>query len=88
MTLEIQLTESEALTLRQKAESIGQDLPAYAAELLRRDAARPIRTFEQIAQDIEKRRGEPLNMSEDEISEMLETAKHEMRAERQQRAAQ
>jgi hypothetical protein len=88
MTLAVQLTESEALALRQKAESIGQDLPAYAAELLRRDAATPIRTFEQIAHDIEKRRGEPLNMSEDEICEMLETAKHEVRAERRQRTGQ
>jgi hypothetical protein len=88
MTLEVQLTESEALALQQKADSMGQDLSAYAAELLRRDAARPIRSIEQIAQDIEKRRDEPLNMSEDDIGEMLETTKHAMRAERRQRAAQ
>lgn len=88
MTLEVQLSDSDALALRQRAESVGQDLSAYVGAVLRREASRAPRTLEQIAGDIEKRRGGPLNMSEDEITDMLEIAKHEMRAERHQRTAQ
>jgi len=88
MTIEIQLNDSEAVALQQKAQAVGQDLPAYVSDILRREARRPFRTLRQITEDIEKQRGEPLNMTEDEIAEMLEIAKHEMRAERRLRAAQ
>ena len=88
MTLEIQLDDSEALALRQKAEALGQELAVYAGAVLRREARRPLRTLQQITADIEARRGEPLDMSEDEIGDMLEVAKHEMRTARHQQAGQ
>lgn len=78
MTLEVPLKESDALALRQKAQALGQEFSDYVGAVLRREALRPVRTLEQIAADVEKRRGGPLNMSEDEIGDMLETAKHEM----------
>jgi hypothetical protein len=88
MTLDVHLDESDAVVLRQKAQALGQDLSAYVGAILHREARRPLRTVQQIADDIEQRCGEPLNMSENEISEMLETAKHEMRAERRRKAGQ
>ena len=69
--------------MQKKAHAAGLDLQAYVAEMLRRDARRPLRSFEQIAADVAAR-GDANNMSEDEVSEMLEKAKHEMRAERKQ----
>ena len=72
--------------LREQAERRGIDAETYAARLLARELARPRPTLEEIAAEIERRRGGPLNMTEDEISEMLEKAKHEMRAERRARA--
>lgn len=75
MKLEVQLDDAEALSLRRKAESLGQELAGYVADVLRREARRPVRSFEQIAEDIEKRRGGPLDMGDDEIAEMLEVAK-------------
>lgn len=88
MTIEIQLSDSETVALQHKAQAVGQDLPAYVGDILRREARRPFRTLQQITKDVEKQRGEPLDMSADEIAEMLEIAKHEMRAERRLRAAQ
>lgn len=76
MTIQIQLTDQEELALRKKAEAAGQDLAAYAASMLKREARRPVRTIEQIAADIERRRGGPLDMTDDQISDMLEKAKH------------
>jgi hypothetical protein len=49
------------------------------------DTRRPIRDIEQIASDIEQRRGGPLDMTDVEIGEMLEKAKHDVRDERNQR---
>jgi len=87
MKLEVQLDDSEALALREKARAMGQEFSDYVGAVLRREARRPLRSLQQIAADVEKRRGGPLNMSEDEIGDMLEVAKHEMRAQRSQRAA-
>ena len=84
MTIQIQISELEEQVLQKKAHAAGLDLQAYVAEMLRRDARQPLRSFEQIAADVTARRGEALNMSEDEVCEMLEKAKHEMRAERKQ----
>jgi hypothetical protein len=84
----VQLDDSEATALTQKAEAMGQKLTDYAGDILRREARRPLRKLEQIAADVEARRGGPLDMSEEEIGEMLETAKHDMRAQRNQRAGQ
>jgi hypothetical protein len=88
MTIPIQLTDQEGAALRRKADATGQDLSTYAAAVLKRDACRPIRSIEQIASDIERLRGGPLEMTENQIGDMLETAKHEMRAERNQRKSQ
>jgi hypothetical protein len=82
MTLQIEIGASEEMALRRRAEANGQDLAAYAAELLRRVAIFPARSLDQIARDIEQRRGAPLDMDEDELSECLEAAKHQMRSER------
>jgi len=88
MTIRVQLSEQEELALRRKAEVAGQNLQSYAADMLKRDAHRPVRTIEQIASDIAQRRGDPLNMSEDAVAEMLEKAKHAMREERSRRKRQ
>jgi hypothetical protein len=88
MTLEVQLNESEALALRQKAQAMGQEFSDYVGAVLRREALRPLRNLQQIAAEVEKRRGGPLNMSEDEIGDMLEVAKHEVRAQRNRQAGQ
>jgi hypothetical protein len=88
MTLEVQLNESETKALHQKAEALGQEFADYVGTVLRREARRPLRDLRQIAADIETRRGGPLDMSEDQVVEMLETAKHQMRTDRNPQAAQ
>lgn len=85
MTIEVYLILEEELALREKARAEGLDLPTYATNMLKRDARQPARTFERISADIEARRGGPLDMPEEEISEMLEKAKHERRSERRVR---
>lgn len=82
MTFEIQIYEVEAQMLREQAEANGQDLPAYVGGLLRRDARRPVRSFDQIAADIAARTQTTTHTSEEDMVEILENAKHQMRGQR------
>ena len=80
ITLEIPISSEAEARLREKAAAAGQDLTAYAAGVLERVAKRPL-TLEElsgpIAEDF-RRSG----MSEDDLTDLLESAKHEMRRRR------
>ena len=80
MTLEISISPEAEAKLREKAAIAGEDVDDYAAGVLGRSTKRPL-TLEEISGPIaeEFRRS---GMSEDELTELLETAKHEMRRQR------
>lgn len=57
MTLQIPITPEEEAALRRRSEAHGQDVVAFAAALLRREAHGRTRSFGEIAPDVEMRRG-------------------------------
>ena len=77
MTLEISISSEAEARLREKAAAVGADVAAYAAGVLERSAKRPV-SLEEISGPIAEEFRQS-GMTEDELSELLETAKHNMR---------
>lgn len=88
-TVKVQLTLSLSKTtqerLAERAAASGTDLAAYASAILEQSANGPL-TLEEISGPIYLRFLES-GMSDDELSELLETEKHLARAERRSRRA-
>ena len=85
MTLSISIPDEVEATLKAKAELAGTDLASYVRALLEQNAARPMSLEEisgPVAADFEKS-----GMTEDELGDLLETAKHAMRKERRAQQA-
>lgn len=84
MTLTIQLPEEAEARLKLRAEAAGEELPVYVERLVSRFADAPI-PLETLSGPIYQRFLES-GMTDDELSDLLEEAKHEMRRERRARA--
>jgi hypothetical protein len=85
MTLSISISEQAQANLKAKADLAGTDLSSYISSLVEQNAKNPLSLVEisgPIAEDFEK-----TGMTEDELGDLLETAKHAMRAERRARQA-
>jgi hypothetical protein len=80
MTLHIDISKEAEEKLRAKAASAGKDLARYAAQVLERDASRPL-TLEEISGPIAEdfRRS---GMTDEELGDFLEQVKHRMRQDR------
>lgn len=80
MTLSISISEEAEASLKAKADLAGADLSSYVSSLIENPAQRPMSLEEisgPVANDFEKS-----GMTEDELGDLLETAKRAMRAER------
>lgn len=83
MVLSLSISAEAAEKLKSKAAAAGVDLETYAATLVEQTTKAPLSLKEisgPIADDFAKS-----GMSEDEFGDLLEEAKHEMRAERRGR---
>src|SRR5258707_13305603 len=80
MALTISLRADTEKRLEEQARAAGVDKSTYAAQLLERSLL-PDDWLEKLSGDVGKRFAES-GMSEEELGEELERAKHEMRAER------
>lgn len=78
MTLHIEISGDEVERLRERAAAVGMDVTEYAAGVLRRAAERPLSVSEISGPIAEAFRASGL--TEDQLTDMLEQAKHEMRA--------
>ncbi|MFQ5495584.1 MAG: hypothetical protein ACE5EX_09405 [Phycisphaerae bacterium] len=80
MTIEIPISPETEAKLREKAAAVGEDISAYAAGVLERSARQPV-SLEEISGPIaeEFRRSD---MNEDDLTDLLEAAKHDMRRHR------
>ena len=85
MTLTLQIPPEAEARLIEKARSAGMDVPRYAERILETEARRP--TLGEISGPIAAAFQES-GMSEDELGDLLEKAKLQMRAERQVRRTQ
>ncbi len=81
--LQIPISPQAEASLAQRAAACGQDLPSYVAKLVNH-FAEPITPLEELSGPIYQRFLES-GMTDDELGELLERAKHEMRAERRAR---
>lgn len=80
MVLSISISPDAEARLNAKAQLAGVDLSAYVASLVEHNAKHPMSLAEisgPVAEEFEKS-----GMTEDELSDVLEEAKHAMRAER------
>ena len=80
--LSIPLSAEAEARLRERAAAAGEDLATYAARLLE-TVSRP-RTLEELSGPVARRFAQS-GVTEEELGEELERAKHEMRAERRAR---
>lgn len=85
MTLTISLPPEFEARLKERAAASGQDVSTFVSKLLQHFADRPT-PLEELSGPIQQRFRES-GMTEDELAEELERAKHEMRAERHSRGA-
>jgi hypothetical protein len=83
MMLQIPISPEAEARLTQRAAASGQDLPSYVAKLVK-CFAEPPTPLEELSGPIYERFLES-GMTDDELTQMLERAKHEMRAERRTR---
>ena len=84
MTLTLNLDDEDQRRLAEKAKSAGIDVQTYVECIVRAAASRaPTDQVLQPVRDAFRESG----MTEDELGELLEKAKHEMRAERKSRRA-
>jgi hypothetical protein len=82
MTLSVNLPDAVQARLDAKARAAGLDVTAYAQPVLQADAALPaLDDILRPVRDAVKNSG----MTEDELTQMLEKAKHDMRADRRGR---
>jgi pyruvate/oxaloacetate carboxyltransferase len=84
MTLTIPISPEAEAKLIAKAAAAGVDVTTFAAQTLERAASKP--TLEEILAPL-RSEFERSGMTEDELIELLEQAKHEARAERRARRA-
>lgn len=82
-TLHIPLTPEAEGRLAQRAAASGQDLPSYVAKLVNHFAEPPT-PLEELSGPIYQRFLES-GLTDDQLGELLEKAKHDMRAERRAR---
>ena len=86
MTLTISLPPDAEKRLQEQARAAGLDTSAYAAKLLEQSLV-PDNWLEKLSGDVGKRFAAS-GISEEQLEEDLEKAKHEMRAERRRRQGQ
>lgn len=86
MTLSITLSPDKEKRLRERAAAAGEDVGTFVSKLLDQFAAQPT-PLEQISGPIYQAFLES-GMTDDELGDVLEKAKHEMRAERRAREKQ
>ena len=84
MALKVPLSDDAEARLRERALAAGVDAETYAARVLERELSRP--TLDEVLAPL-RAEVEATGMTEDELSDLLERAKHEMRAERRARRA-
>ena len=84
MVLSIPITPETEAKLKAKAATAGVDLHTYAARTLERIAARP--PLDEILAPL-RAEVDASGITEEELTDLLETAKHEMRSERRTRQA-
>ena len=85
MVLSLSISADVEATLKAKAAAAGVDIESYAAALVEQTIKTPLSLKEisgPVAEDFAKS-----GMTDDELSKLLEDAKHEMRAERRGRQA-
>ena len=85
MVLSISISPEAAAKLQEKATAAGVDVPTYAAQQLERIAASP-RSLSELSGPVAEAFTQS-GMSEDELSDLLEDEKHELRAERRNKRA-
>jgi hypothetical protein len=83
MVLSISIPPETEAMLKLRAAAAGEDLPSYVARLVSHFAEPPT-PLEELSGPIYQRFLES-GMTDDELGELLEKAKHEMRAERRAR---
>jgi hypothetical protein len=83
--LSIPISTEAEVQLRARASAAGVDLATYVGSLVE-ETARPPLTLEEISGPIADDFA-ATGMTEDELGDLLEEAKHEMRAERRNRRA-
>ena len=83
MTLNVTLTPEKEQRLRERAAAAGKDVSAYVSQFVEKFADPPT-PLEQISGPIYQAFLES-GMTDDELGDLLEKAKHEMRAERRAR---
>jgi hypothetical protein len=84
MTLHISLTPEAESRLLERAAAVGKQPDELARAILERDVRRP--TLEEISGPIYQRFLES-GMSDEDLGDMLEAAKHQMRAAKQDEQA-
>jgi hypothetical protein len=83
MTLTISIPADEEARLQQRAAERGQDVATYVSQLVSHFAAKPT-PLEELSGPIYKAFVDS-GMTDDELSDLLEKAKHEARADRRAR---
>jgi hypothetical protein len=85
LPVKLTLSEHAVKVLASHAAAAGQDLPEFVSKLIERLAEPPI-SLEELSGPIYRRFVES-GTSDEELTEELELAKHEMRAQRHARAS-
>lgn len=80
MSVMISLPPEAEARLKSRAEAAGQELPEFLSKLVSQFAQAP-KSLEEISGDVYKN-FLASGMTDDELGDMLEEAKHEMRRER------
>jgi hypothetical protein len=83
MTLTIEVPASVEERLAQKAKDAGLDVERYVAQVVQAHASKP--SLKELSGSV-YRQFLASGMTDQELGELLETAKHEMRAERHVKA--
>jgi hypothetical protein len=83
MTFSISIPAETELALRERAASVGEDLPTYVSRLVASLAARPV-PLEELSGPIYQN-FLASGVSDDQLGDLVEEAKHAMRAERRAR---
>lgn len=83
MTLTIEVPKAVEDRLREKAREAGLDVPAYLAQVVQAHAAKP--TLKELSGEVYQQ-FVASGMTDEELGEFLEKAKHEMRADRRAKA--
>lgn len=84
MTLSIQIAKSLEDRLAEKARNAGLDVSSYVAQVVEAHARKP--TLKELSGPVYEQ-FVASGMTDEELGEFLEQAKHEMRAERRARLA-